>query len=97
METGHAPTEKRAFDLPPEQSDDIDQLVEPCTYASANDVIGAGLRALQDKDEAVERWLREDVAPVYDAMKENPDRAIPTETVFARLRAHHDTRVKSGK
>jgi len=92
-----APTEKRAFDLPPEQSDYIDRLVKSGIYASANDVIRAGLRALQDQEEAVERWLREDVAPVYDAMKENPDRAIPTETVFARLRAHHEARVKSGK
>lgn len=92
-----APTEKRAFDLPPEQSDYIDHLVRSGTYASANDVIRAGLRALQDQEEAVERWLREDVAPVYDAMKENPGRAIPAEAVFARLRAHHESRVKSGK
>lgn len=91
------PTEKRAFDLPPEQSDYIDRLVNSGTYASANDVINAGLNALQTQQESLERWLREDVAPVYDAMKENPDRAIPTETVFARLRAHHETRVKSGK
>lgn len=83
-----APTEKRAFDLPPEQSDYIDRLVKSGTYASANDVIRAGISALQDQDEAVERWLREDVAPVYNAMKENPGRAIPTEAVFARLRAH---------
>ena len=91
-----APTEKRAFDLPSEQSDYIDHLVKSGTYASANDVIRAGLRALQEQDDTVERWLREDVASVYDAMKENPDRAIPAETVFARLRAHHETRVKSG-
>ena len=91
-----APTEKRAFDLLSEQSDYIDRLVKSGTYASANDVIRAGLRALQEQDDKVERWLREDVAPVYDAMKENPDRAIPAQTVFARLRAHHETRVKSG-
>lgn len=92
-----APTEKRAFDLPPEQSDYIDRLVRSGTYASANDVISAGLNALQTQQESLERWLREDVAPVYDAMQENPDLAIPAETVFARLRAHHEMRVKSGK
>lgn len=92
-----APTEKRAFDLPPEQSDYIDRLVKSGTYASANDVISASLSALQTQQESLERWLREDVAPVYDAIKENPDRAIPAETVFARLRAHHETRMKSGK
>lgn len=92
-----APTEKRAFDLPPEQSDYIDRLVRSGTYASANDVISAGLDALQIQQESLEHWLREDVAPIYDAMKENPDRAIPAEAVFARLRAHHETRLKSGK
>lgn len=92
-----APTEKRAFDLPPEQSDYIDRLVNSGTYASANDVISAGLNALQTQQESLERWLREDVAPVYDAMKENPDRAIPADRVFARLKAHHEMRVKSGK
>jgi hypothetical protein len=30
-------------------------------------VVPAGLRALQERDAAVERWLREEVAPVYDA------------------------------
>ena len=89
-----APTEKRAFDLPSEQSDYIDHLVKSGTYASANDVIRAGLSALQDQQESLEHWLREDVAPVYDAMKENPDRAIPAEAVFARLKAHYETRVK---
>lgn len=42
-----APTEKSAFDLPPEQSDYIDRLVSAGTYASANDVISAGLNALR--------------------------------------------------
>ncbi|TPP11173.1 ribbon-helix-helix domain-containing protein [Rhizobium glycinendophyticum] len=92
-----APTEKRAFDLPPEQSDYIDRLVESGTYASASDVVRAGLTALQNQQESLEHWLREDVAPVYDAMKENPDRAVPAETVFARLRARHETRVKPSK
>lgn len=92
-----APTEKRAFDLPPEQSDYIDHLVKSGTYASANDAISAGLNALQNQQQSLERWLREDVAPFYDAMKENPDRAIPAETVFARLRVHHETRVKTAK
>lgn len=91
-----APTEKRAFDLPSEQSDYIDHLVSGA-YASANDVIRAGLSALQDQQESLERWLREDVAPVYDAMKENPDRAIAAEAGFARLKAHHEISANSGK
>ena len=31
-------------------------------YASASEVVRAGLPALRERDEAVERWLREEVA-----------------------------------
>jgi len=34
-------------------------LVEAGTYASASEVVRAGPRALQERDAAVERWLRE--------------------------------------
>jgi antitoxin ParD1/3/4 len=54
------------------------------------------LRALQERD-AIERWLNEEVVPVYDAMKADPKRGIPAEEVFAALRAHHNARVKAAK
>ena len=40
------------------------------------------LRALQERDTAVERWLIKEVVGVYDAMQENPDRAISSEDLF---------------
>jgi antitoxin ParD1/3/4 len=42
---------------------------------------------------AAERWLREDVVPVYDAMEANPTRAISAEQVMASLRARHNRRI----
>jgi antitoxin ParD1/3/4 len=45
---------------------------------------------------AVERWLHEDVASTYDAMKANPSRGIDAKTVFSEIRAHHAQRSKSG-
>ncbi len=47
----------------------------------------AGIGALQERDVAVERWLREEVAPAYDSMKADPSRGIPAEQVFATVRA----------
>jgi antitoxin ParD1/3/4 len=89
--------EKRTFSLPVEQSDYIDSLVASGAYASASEVVRAGLRALRERDAAVERWLREEVAPVYDAMEADPTRGIPAEQVLASLRKHHDERLKTAK
>src|SRR5580698_6676990 len=86
--------EKRTFSLPIEQAGYIDTLVASGTYASGSEVVRAGLRALQERDAAVEKWLREEVAPVYDAMKADPARGIPAEQVFAELKARHADRLK---
>ena len=89
-----AAPEKRSFTLPTEQSSYIDHLVASGSYASASEVVRAGLRALQERDAAVERWLRDEVAPTYDAMKADPSQGIPIEQVFASVHARHAQRLK---
>ena len=86
---------KRTFSLPAEHAKFIDAQVTSGAYASGSEVVRAGLRALQERDAAVEHWLREEVGPVYDAMKKNPSRAIPADAVFAKVRAHHAKRLKA--
>ena len=89
-----ASAEKRTFSLPPEHAAFIDAKVSSGAYASGSEVIRAGLRALQERDAAVERWLRDEVVPVYYAMKIDPNRGIPAKTVFEDLRAHHTATLK---
>ena len=89
-----ANVEKRTISLPEEHAAFIDQLVASGTYASASEVVRAGLRALQERDAAVERWLREEVAPAYDAMQADPGRALGLGDVFADIRARHAARLK---
>jgi antitoxin ParD1/3/4 len=86
--------EKRTVSLPPAQASYIDSLVETGAFASASEVVRAGLRALQERDAAIERWLREEVVPVYDAMQADPGRGIPANEVAAALRALHARRLK---
>jgi antitoxin ParD1/3/4 len=82
-----ASSEKRTISLPTEQAKYIDAKVASGHYASASEVVREGLRSLQERDEVVERWLREEVVPVYDEMRAHPERAIPAEEVFAKLNA----------
>lgn len=88
-----ANTHKRTISLPEDHAAFIDGLVASGSYASASEVVRAGLRALQERDAAVERWLREEVAARHDAIQADPDRAQSPEEVFAALRRHHANRL----
>ena len=89
-----AASQKRTFSLPSAQTKYIDKLVKSGGYASGSEVVRAGLRALKERDEAMERWLREEVGPVYDAYLADPGRVIPAKDVFESVRRHHDARVR---
>jgi antitoxin ParD1/3/4 len=85
--------EKRTVSLPSEQGRYIDRLVNSGTYASASEVVRAGLRALEERDTAVERWLRTEVVQAYDELEADPGSAIPAEEVFTELRKHIANRI----
>ena len=70
---------KRTFSLPAEQAAFIDAQVASGAFATASEVVSAGLCALQERDAAVERWLREEVAPAYDRWKADPSSEISSE------------------
>ena len=80
---------KRTFSLPAEQAAYIDAKVESGAYVSSSEVIREGLRALQERDAAIERWLQDEVAPVHDAMRANPERKLSAKSVFSEVRARY--------
>ena len=88
--------EKRTISLPDEHAAFVDAKVADGSFASVSEVVRAGLRALKERDAAVEKWLLTEVAPVADAMDNDPDRSVPSETVFKRMRALHAQRLKDG-
>jgi antitoxin ParD1/3/4 len=86
---------KRTFSLPSEHAKFIDTKVKSGAYASGSEVVRAGLRALQERDAAVERWLREEAGPAYDAMMADTSRAISAKKVFSAITTRHASRRKT--
>ncbi|AHE97883.1 ribbon-helix-helix domain-containing protein [Thioalkalivibrio paradoxus] len=87
-------TQQLSITLPIELTNAVKARVASGTYASESEVIREGLRALMERDRAVESWLREEVAAAYDALRADPARGIASDSVRVRLDAEH--KLKSG-
>ena len=82
-------TQQMSITLPNELAVAVRAKVASGEYASESEVIRDGLRVLMARDRAVERWLRDEVAPAYDALKADPSRAVSAAQVRARIAAEH--------
>jgi len=89
-----AATVRRSFELSKDQADLIDRKVSQGEFASADEVVQAGLAALAEQDAVVERWLREEVVPVVEDMKAHPERGMPAKQVFDEIRALAKSRME---
>jgi antitoxin ParD1/3/4 len=89
-------TRQMSITLTNDMAEMVRARVESGEYASESEVIRDGLRALQARERALEAWLREKVAPTYDALKADPSRAVPIQKVRASLAAAHKSSRKAG-
>ena len=85
-------TKQMSITLTKELAEAVEDKVAKGEYASESEVIRDGLRALFARDQAVEHWLKTQVAPAYDALRADPSRGIPVAKVAARLRAESKAR-----
>lgn len=88
-------TQQFSITLTNEMAEMVRAKVESGEYASESEVIRDGLRALQLHERALDTWLREQVAPVYDAMKADSSRAVTVEHVRASLAAAHSASLQA--
>ena len=78
--------------LPSDIQESVAARVRSGHYASASEVIRAGLQAL-DREEAVwDDLLRRKVETAFA----DPRPSIPADEVFAELRSHHEATLKAG-
>jgi putative addiction module CopG family antidote len=82
-------TQQLSITLPIEMAEQVRAKVAAGEYATESEVIRDGLRTLLARDRAIESWLRDQVAPAYDALKADPSRAVSIADVRATLAAEH--------
>ena len=78
-------TQQLSITLPNEMAEAIKTKVRSGEYATESEVIREGLRALLNRDRAIESWLQNEVGVAYDALKSNPSRAVTADRVRERL------------
>jgi antitoxin ParD1/3/4 len=88
-------TRQLSITLPIKMAEMIREKVSSGAYASESEVIRDGLRSLQEREVAVERWLRNEVLPSLEAHEADPSRAIPIEDVFDGMAERRRTRRRS--
>lgn len=84
-------TQSLSITLPHEMAQMVKDKVASGEYATESEVIRDGLRTLAARDAAVERWLREEVAPTYDEVKAHPERTVSLDEAFERFNARIKT------
>jgi antitoxin ParD1/3/4 len=80
-------TQEFSITLPLDIAEAVEKRVQSGDYASVSEVVRDGVRALMERDEAVERWLREDVVAGHREYLADPSKGVPADEVLGRARA----------
>jgi antitoxin ParD1/3/4 len=80
-------TQQLSITLPNEMAELVRAKVAAGEYATESEVIRDGLRAMLARDRAIGDWLRNEVAPAYDARKAGKLKMLTGDEVRASLKA----------
>ncbi len=83
-------TQAISITLPHEMAQMVKSKVASGEYASESEVIRDGLRSLQARDIALEKWLREEAVTAYDEAKKNPQSLISGMNIRQNLSRKHN-------
>jgi putative addiction module CopG family antidote len=73
--------------LSADMADIVERKLKSGSYSSASDVMRDGLLALVERDEGLERWLREEVVAGHAEYLADPSKGVPATEVMDRIRS----------
>jgi putative addiction module CopG family antidote len=79
-------TQQFSITLPLDMAEAVASKIRSGRYASVSEVVRDGVRALLDRDEAVEKWLREEVLAGHQEYLADPSKGVPAEEVLGRIK-----------
>ena len=82
-----AETRQFSITLPAEMADVVEGKVKAGAYDSVSSVMSDGLQALLDREERLERWLREEVVEGHHEYLRDPSQGVPAAEVMDRIRS----------
>jgi putative addiction module CopG family antidote len=80
-------TQQFSITLPHDMAEVVASKLKSGNYASVSEVMRDGVRALMDRDAAVERWLHEQVVAGHQEYLADPSKGVPADAVLSRIRA----------
>jgi antitoxin ParD1/3/4 len=80
-------TQQFSITLPVEMAEVVEGKIKSGAYASVSEVMRDGVRALLERDAAVERWLREEVMAGHAEYLAKPSSGVAAEEILGRIKA----------
>jgi antitoxin ParD1/3/4 len=85
-------TQQFSITLPLDMAEAVERKIKSGAYASVSEVLRDGVRALMERDAAVERWLREEVIAGHQEYMADPSKGVPAEAILGRIKARRAAR-----
>ena len=85
-------TQQFSITLPHDMAEAVEGKIKSGHYASVSEVVRDGVRALLERDAAVERWLREEVVAGHQEYLADPSKGVPADVILGRIKARRASR-----
>jgi len=80
-------TQQFSITLPVAMAELVERKIQSGAYATVSEVMRDGLRALMEREAAVERWLREEVVAGHAEYMADPSKGVPADQILGRIKA----------